>query len=59
MLKKVLNLQGVKELTEKEQKLIKGGDWSYSEKTGYCVNPSPTCGGVYPVQYPGSWCCQR
>lgn len=59
MLKNILNLEGIKKLTKKEQKQINGGDWSYSEATGRCVNPSPTCGGVYPVQYPGSWCCER
>ncbi|PIF32386.1 hypothetical protein CLU81_2914 [Flavobacterium sp. 9] len=59
MLKKILNLVGVEELTDAQKKALKGGDWRYSEATGYCVNPSPTCGGVYPVKYPGNWCCEK
>ncbi|OIV42700.1 hypothetical protein [Flavobacterium johnsoniae] len=59
MLKTILKLTGVEELTKKQKQTISGGDSRYSEATGYCVNPSPTCGGAYPVQYPGSWCCQK
>ncbi|MWB95846.1 hypothetical protein GON26_15880 [Flavobacterium sp. GA093] len=59
MLKTILNSVGVKELTKNEKKAINGQGSSYSDATGYCVSPSPTCGGVYPVQYPGGWCCQR
>lgn len=60
MLKNILNLEGVKKLTKNEQRLISGGAWRYSEATGYCVNPLLTCsGGVYPKQYPESWCCEK
>ena len=59
MLKNILNLRGVEKLTENEKKNIKGGDWRYSVATGYCVSPSATCGGVYPKQYPGGWCCEK
>lgn len=60
MLKSILSLEGSQELTKKEQKLINGGAWRYSEETGYCVNPLSTCSGaLYSKQYPGDWCCEK
>ncbi len=59
MLKKILNLTGVEKLTDKQKKNITAGAWRYSDATGNCVSPSATCGGIYPVKYPGSWCCEK
>ncbi len=60
MLKKILNLDGAKELNQKEKKSIQGGKWSCGPRAsdgtcapcpeGYMCNTGSTChGGSYCI----------
>ncbi|MEA9413928.1 hypothetical protein [Flavobacterium sp. PL02] len=59
MLKNILNLEGANKLTKNEQKSITGGEAKFAPETGWCVSNNSSCGGIYPKNYGGGWCCER